>query len=211
MRKNHYNLLSWSEEVCQLDLVAYLLLVLNVLVENMGIPFPTEASYVVAAVQIKQGHSFLLMLVILTGGHLAGSSLAFLIGWWGEGWLAKRLSNQVRFLEASQAIHRWYERYGSITVFGLRFVGYLRPWSSLVAGFAKLDWRLFISWTLAGIILFNVLVLEFTIYVVDWWNRFGLIFKIVSTVLFLLSFSVIFLFNHYWKLHQQYNSNDRPN
>ncbi|MEQ8200635.1 MAG: VTT domain-containing protein [Syntrophomonadaceae bacterium] len=194
-----YNRISLSVEGRQLDLFAYVLLILNVMVENMGIPLPTEASYVLAAVQVKQGHSFVLMATLLTFGHLAGSSLAFVIGWWGEGWLATRFKHSQRFAEASQAIHRWYERYGNITVFALRFVGYLRPWSSLVAGFAKLDWRPFIVLTLVGSILFNILVLKFTVYAVDWWNRFGLVFKIGSIILFILSFSVIFVLNHYWK------------
>lgn len=180
---------------------------LNLMAENMGIPLPTEASYVLAAVRVRQGDSFILMHALLTGGHLAGSSLAYLIGWRGEGWLVKRFQHSRRFAEASQAIHRWYERHGSITVFALRFVGYLRPWSSLVAGFAKLDWRTFIIWTLAGTILFNILVLELTVHVVDWWNRFGLLFKIVSVVLFLLSFGLIFVLNHYWQRRRR-NSDD---
>lgn len=186
-------------------------MVLNVMIENMGVPLPTEASYVLAAVQIRQGHSFLLMLALLTTGHMAGCSLAYLIGRWGEGWLAQRFRRSQRFTEASRAIHRWYERYGSVTVFGLRFVGYLRPWSSLVSGFAQLDWRPFIGWTLAGTVLFNILMLEFTVYVVDWWNRFGLFFKVGSVVLFILSFSVIFFLNYYWKRRKKSSAIDPSN
>jgi membrane protein DedA with SNARE-associated domain len=138
------------------------------LIENIGIPFPIEAGYLVAAALIKQGASYPLMLGLLTAGHLLGSIAAFGLGWWGEGWLTKRLQHKRRFLEVSESLHKWYKRYGSITIFATRFIGYVRPWSSLAAGFAQMRWLPFLLWTFAGTLLFNVIVLEFTLYFLDW-------------------------------------------
>ncbi len=171
------------------------------LIENVGIPFPIEATYLVAATLIKQGHSYLLILTLLTAGHLAGSLLAYELGRGGEVWLTNRWQHKTRFLKISESLRKWYTRYGNITVFATRFIGYVRPWSSLVAGFAGVEWRPFLFWTLTGTLLFNIIALEFTLYFLDCWNHFGSLFRYLAISLFLVSFSLIFIVQHFW--HRQ--------
>lgn len=182
-----------------MNLLTYVGIFFSMLIENLGVPFPVEASYILAAALIRQGHSYALMLTLLTGGHLTGSILAYGLGRWGENWLTNRWRHKASFMEVSEAVQRWYARYGSITVFATRFIGYVRPWSSLVAGFAGIEWMPFIGWTFIGTLLFNVIVLKFTLYFLHWWIHFGSLFRYISIGLFLLSFSAVFLVRHYWK------------
>ena len=117
----------------------------------------------------------------------------------GEGYLVKKVQNRPRFMEVSDAIHRWYRRYGNSTIFATRFIGYVRPWSSLVAGFARIDWLPFLWWTLIGTLIFNIIVLQFTVYFLDWWVRFGWLLRCLAIAFFLLSFSAIYWLQRYWR------------
>ncbi|HWP96360.1 MAG TPA: VTT domain-containing protein [Syntrophomonadaceae bacterium] len=138
------------------------------------------------------------MHTVLTAAHLVGSTLAYGLGWWGDDWLTKHLDKSPRFIKTSQAIHKWYAKHGMVTVFATRFIGYVRPWSSLVAGFAHIDFLPFISCTFAGSVLFNIIVLVFTKHMLDLWYQFGYWFKISSATLCILSFSAIFLVYHFY-------------
>lgn len=117
----------------------------------------------------------------------------------GEGLSYETLSHRKRFLEVSDSIHNWYERYGNITVFATRFIGYVRPWSSLVAGFARINWLPFLFWTLLGSLIFNIIVLEFTLYFLEWWHQFGTLLRYLAIGLFLLSFTAIYWGQYFWR------------
>ncbi|MEN6350998.1 MAG: VTT domain-containing protein [Syntrophomonas sp.] len=176
----------------------------SIVVENMGVPLPVEASYLLAAKLLRDGFSYILMLILLTTAHLTGSILSFGLGWWGEGWLTDRLQKRSGFMKASKAIHKWYADHGKITIFATRFVGYVRPWSSLVAGFAHIEFGSFVCWTLVGSLLFNIIVMIFTQYLLSWWYQFGTVFKVASAVLLVISFSAVFIVHHFWqKSHKE--------
>lgn len=160
-------------------------------------PLPVEASYILAATLLQDGYPFVLMITVLTTAHLVGSIIAFGLGWWGEGWLTKRMQKRPRFIKASQAIHKWYAKHGKTTVFITRFIGYVRPWSSLVAGFAHINFLSFVFYTFTGSLLFNIVVMVFTKYLLNLWYQYGYWFKISSATLCLLSFSALF-FVHYF-------------
>lgn len=149
-----------------------------------------------AASLIKDGYSHIFMLAVMTAGHLTGSLLSYGLGWWGEGWLSRHMQKRPRFIQASQAIHKWYEKHGKATIFATRFIGYVRPWSSMVAGFAHIDFKSFVLYTLAGSILFNIAVMTFTHYLLSWWDQFGYWFKIGSASVCVLSFIAIFFVFH---------------
>lgn len=166
---------------------------LSLAIENIGVPFPIELAYVWAANMVRNGYPYALMLLILTAGHMTGAVVAFQLGRLSEHWLAKRLQNSDSYQRASTRIHEWFVRYGPITVFAARFIGYVRPWSSLVAGYAGLEWRPFLVWTITGTLVFNFIALELNLYFVDLWHKIGPLLKIGFLILLVLSFSVIFL------------------
>lgn len=170
----------------------------SIVIENVGVPLPVEASYILAASLIKDGHSYFFMLTVLTMAHLAGSIIAYGLGCWGEGWLTRHLQKRPRFIKASQAIHRWYAQHGKATVFATRFIGYVRPWSSLVAGFAHVNFPSFVFYTLSGSFLFNIIVLVCTKYLLNLWYQYGYWFKVSSVTLCLMSFGALFFAHRFY-------------
>lgn len=168
----------------------------TMVIENMGVPFPTEASYLWAVAMIERGYSYLLLFSVLTAGHLVGAIAAYFIGYWGEGVLARRFIEKPAYTKASDWLQKWFARYGSLTIFATRLIGWVRPWSSLAAGFAHIGFAQFLFWTIVGTLLFNWIVLEFTLRFIDLFTRLGPYFKIGSITLFILSFCVIFIFKY---------------
>lgn len=168
---------------------------LSVMVENLGLPFPIEGSYVLAYLLIQRGHSYPLMVLLLTVAHLTGSLVAYGVGYWGEGYLARRLADNKEFLETRRKLQDWYARYGALTVFITRFIGYVRPWSSFVAGFARVNLLSFTFWTALGSLIFNVLLLEFTKYLIYVWQSYVSLHAVIALTL-VLSFGGLVV----WKI-----------
>jgi membrane protein DedA with SNARE-associated domain len=168
---------------------------LSVVVENLGIPLPIEGSYVLAYLLIQRGHSYLFMLLLLTAAHLTGSLVAYGVGYWGEGFLLRRFANNQEFLKTRRKLQDWYARYGALTVFATRFIGYVRPWSSFVAGFARVNLWSFAFWTALGSLLFNVFLLEFTRYLLHVWQSYVSLHGVIALAL-VLSFGGLLI----WKI-----------
>ncbi len=162
---------------------------LSMIIENIGIPFPTEVGYILAISLINMGKSnLLIVLTILTAGHVVGSLISYSVGRWGGNWLRRKFKDSERFNGVEHTVVRWYRRYGVMTVFLTRFIGYVRPWSSLVAGFADFPFQPFLYLTLLGSILFNIIALYGSWIFVAIWNKYAayhLLLALGITLMFL--------------------------
>lgn len=145
----------------------------SMFIENVGIPLPTELGYL-AAVSIAAGRGYgtLIVLAALTVGHLAGSVTAYVIGRRGDAWVRRRLAKGGRFAETHDRLIRWYGRYGAATIFATRFIGYVRPWSSFVAGFAAFPLGPFVWLTALGSFIFNVIALFLSQRLIHVWQKY---------------------------------------
>ena len=137
---------------------AYLLVV----AENMGVPFPVEFVYLYFQnlIGLHQA-SFFSVTIMLTLSHMAGAIASFYIGRAGNSVIADRFKHSKGLIKARERTERWYKKYGSVTIFIARLVGYVRPWSSLIAGFGKENFWKFIAWTALGSLIFSVGALLF--------------------------------------------------
>lgn len=161
----------------------------SVFLENIAVPLPTEIAYLVAQGFVAKGrHSYPVVLSVLTAGHLCGSLVAYRIGLWGDSVVSRRLKQNKRVVEVHEKLIRWYAAYGYATVFVTRFVGYVRPWSSFVAGFAEVDLWPFILLTGLGSLIYNVVVLYLTQVLIGAWRNYAGYHFVICAGLFLLFF-----------------------
>lgn len=169
----------------------------SLFIENLAIPFPTELAYLTAIGLIHTKiYSLSLMLTLLTAAHTLGSILAYVIGDRGRPWLERRFAKSEKFQDVKERIEAWFEEYGMLTVFGVRFIGYVRPWASFIAGFARFPFLPFVLLTILGSLIFNIIALYGSWVIILIWQRYpGLQAAIV--VLIALSF----LGGIYYKLH----------
>lgn len=168
----------------------------SMFIENIGIPFPTEFGYL-AAVNLLTHHRDALwfILTVLTAGSVLGSAIAYVVGRRGTDWLISRF-NSPRQRHRLEAIHtkiiRWYERYGIWTVLATRFIGYVRPWSSFVAGAAKFPFWPFIGLTTLGSLVFNALALIFSHVLLQIWYQYAQWHVVIAIVLLISFFPFLF-------------------
>jgi membrane protein DedA with SNARE-associated domain len=119
--------------------------------ESACIPIPSEAIMLFAGFSVSKGE-LTLFGIVAAGvlGNLAGSWIAYAIGYYGR----------LDLLEKNKLIHispkhlawadNWFERYGAPTVFFSRMLPIVRTFISLPAGVAKMPFRRFSLYTLAG-------------------------------------------------------------
>ncbi|WP_124711565.1 DedA family protein [Gordonia insulae] len=129
----------------------------------IGFVFPGDSVLFTAGVLAAQPDPFAplwLLCVAVPAAAIVGDQVGYLIG--------RRLGSSVvegRLMswigpEPLEKTHRYFERFGALTVFFARFVGIVRTLTPLVAGFTRMPYRTFtlfsvlgsITWA-AGIIL----------------------------------------------------------
>lgn len=161
---------------------------LSMVIENIGIPLPTEIGYLIGQDLINQKiHSYPFILFILTLGHLLGSMVSYSIGRYGKKMVKTKFKRNKKLTEVQEKLEEWYKKYGNFTVFLTRFIGYVRPWSSFVAGFAEVKPWPFVLWTALGALIFNTITLYFSgVFLLIWrrYSAFHVLFIIISTFLF---------------------------
>lgn len=165
---------------------------ISMFIENIGIPLPTEIGYLIGQEAINSAqYSFLVVLLVLTLGHVAGSVVAYRIGLLGDGLITRRLKHNKKIVEVHARLTKWYARYGNTTIFITRFVGYVRPWSSYVAGLARVPFWPFLIWTTVGSLIFNMIALYFSSIVILIWRRYEVYHFYIVLIGFLLFFGFL--------------------
>jgi membrane protein DedA with SNARE-associated domain len=121
--------------------------------ESACIPVPSEPTMLAAGFNASQGdYSWVVAGLVGAGANLIGSWIAYAAGYYGR----------IELLEQNRLIHirhshletadRWFERYGSATVFFTRMLPIIRTFISLPAGVARMPFWRFTLLTAAGCI-----------------------------------------------------------
>jgi membrane protein DedA with SNARE-associated domain len=121
------------------------------LLESACIPVPSEAIMLFAGFSVSNG-DLTLVGVVAAGvlGNVVGSLIAYGAGYLGRVELLER--NRLIHVSAAQLerADRWFERYGSATVFFTRMIPIVRTFISLPAGIARMPIGRFTLLTAAG-------------------------------------------------------------
>lgn len=176
---------------------------LVMVVENLGIPFPTEIGFIIAQGLITTGQiGYFEAIIIITLAHVFGGVLAYSVGRWGDRKTKTYFENSPHLNEAKARLTKWYDEFGNATVFITRLIGYVRPWSSLIAGFAQVPFWSFLFWTTAGSLIFVTVSLWFTHFFVRIWRIFPDSHLLIIVAMFILFFGII-LFELIRRVHGQ--------
>jgi membrane protein DedA with SNARE-associated domain len=166
---------------------------LSFVIENIGVPFPTEAAFLLGNYYIAIGrYSFLVLFEWIFISQIIGATIAYWVG----RLIGKKLFNQSilknKLFETRTKVIVWYERYGSITIFATRLIGYVRPWSSIVAGIAEVPFHLFLIWTILGTLAFTAVTMLITKYVANIWQLYpnGRVILIIAGVILFFGLTI---------------------
>lgn len=134
------------------------------LLEGMLLPVPSEVVMALGGyLAFSNGLPPILgipayIVVLLAGsvGNLVGAYIAYMIGDYGGIPLIKRYGKYV-FLkdDTVDTVQRWFEKYGPMSVFLTRLVPVFRTFISIPAGIARMNRKLFLTYTFIGAVIWD--------------------------------------------------------
>lgn len=173
---------------------------LFMVIENMGVPFPTELGYIVAqgliATKIIPLWWGYLVIVL---GHLTGAAVTYYAGRASHSALGRWFTHRKHLMQVRDKLQKWYARFGPLTILFGRLVGQVRPWSSLVAGMAGVPAGVFWLWTVIGTLLYTAAAMWVTVWGFALWARFpALRASLVIVTLGVFYGSMVYALIHRW-------------
>jgi membrane protein DedA with SNARE-associated domain len=131
------------------------------LIESACIPLPSEITMPFAGSLVATGRFNLFWLSTAGAlGNLAGSLIAYGVGYWGEETFVHQLVKKYgKYILLSEkeliTSETWFRKHGEIIVFASRLLPAVRTFISLPAGMAKMNLTRFILYTTAGSFLWS--------------------------------------------------------
>jgi membrane protein DedA with SNARE-associated domain len=134
-------------------------------------PIPSEVVLpFIGMTASKASFSYLGAILFSVIGGIVGSIFCYLLGYYGGNpllnWLFRRFPSSRKSIEA---LNKWFDKYGKIAVFGARLVPLTRTYVSILAGAVKLNIISFTLYSLAGIVLWNTVLISIGYYVGENW------------------------------------------
>jgi membrane protein DedA with SNARE-associated domain len=120
--------------------------------ESACIPIPSEATMLFAGFNVSDGQWSMAEVVSAgVAGNVVGSWIAYGVGYFGRVDVLERHGAKLHIKPSHlQTADRWFERYGSITVFVCRLLPVVRTFISLPAGVARMPFWRFTALTVLG-------------------------------------------------------------
>lgn len=129
--------------------------------ENACIPIPSElvlgfAGFLIFSGQMTFAGAFVAGII----GGIIGSVLAYAVGHFGGRKFIDKYGHYI-FIKKSHVdiAQKWFDKYGIKAVFFSRMLPVVRTFISLPAGFAHVDFKKFVTFTLAGSVPWTALIL----------------------------------------------------
>src|SRR5216684_351575 len=139
-----------------LNVLGYPAVIIFVMIESSGIPFPGETMLLLAAFYAAVSQQLQIPIVIACAalGAIIGDNIGYYIGRTGGRALVTRYGKYVRIKpEHLDRAEKFFAKHGNKTVFFGRFIAVLRAWAAFLAGVNKMPWRTFLVYNAAGGIL----------------------------------------------------------
>jgi membrane protein DedA with SNARE-associated domain len=155
----------------------YPAVVLFIMIESSGIPFPGETMLLFASFTagLPGSHLSIVGVIIAASvGAIIGDNLGYLVGRYGGRPFVLRFGKYVFLREHHlDAAEQFFIRHGDKTVFFGRFVAVLRAWAAFLAGVNKMPWPKFLAYNAAGGICWATLMGVLAFYAAHFIGNFS--------------------------------------
>ena len=120
--------------------------------ESACIPIPSEGTMLFAGFNVSEGeYSLPAVVLVATAANVVGSWIAYAVGYYGRVDILEKHGKKLHIKPSHLAwADRWFEKYGSWTVFLTRMLPIIRTFISLPAGVARMPFWRFTALTAAG-------------------------------------------------------------
>ncbi len=143
-----------------LQTLGYPAVVVFVMIESSGIPFPGETMLLLASFYAAVDHQLNIIIVIACAalGAIVGDNVGFYAGRTGGKSIIARYGHFLHLKpENMERAQRFFKKHGDKTVFFGRFVAVLRAWAAFLAGVNGMRWRSFFIYNASGGILWAII------------------------------------------------------
>lgn len=178
--------------------------------ESVLIPIPSEITMPFAGFLASEGIlNFWLVVVAGTLANLAGSLLAYWIGYTLEETVLLRLIKKYgKFILVDEhdyhRANKWFDKYGDKVVFISRLLPGIRTIISLPAGMFEMNLKKFIIYTTVGCFIWSALLTYVGVALGANWNSLHPLYQKFEIVIIIgLILAVVWYIDHKLKLHQK--------
>ncbi len=157
------------------------------IVENLGFPMPTEIAFIVGQSMVVSGTvGYVEFFTIVLIGKTIGSIITYFLGKYFAGRI-KHLDNQNGLKKSQRVFELWMKKYGSFAVFLSRVIGYVRPWSSYLAGIGEIKFVPFIFYNILGSGVIIAVTMLFFGYLFSLWQSYDFLRPLVFAMILISS------------------------
>ncbi len=166
--------------------------------ESSSLPVPSEIILPFSGFLVSKGQlDFWITLLVATCAAIVGSLVDYFIGLKGVEVLTKhRILGKVLFsVDQLTFASKWFNKYGSLTIFLSRLIPGIRTLISFPAGAARMPLAKFLVFTIAGCILWNSILIYVGYYLGTNWTEVAGIshYILIAVVVSLAAIIVIYL------------------
>ncbi len=160
--------------IALVDRIGYLGVSLILIVDNAGVPIPSEAVLALSGAAAKSGTMNIgVALLIGVVAQSLGSCLAYVIGRAGGVPLVKKYGKYLLISAHDyEKTHRWFEKNGAKAVFISRLTPVVRTFMGFVAGAAEMSFPSFAVQTVLGSAVWTLFWVSFGYIVGDTWRQY---------------------------------------
>ncbi len=147
----------------------YLAIFVLMAMESSSLPVPSEVVLPLAGLFAAEGIlSFPIAFIAAFIGAVVGSMIDYLIGYYiGKEIIYKHLGFFHIKRHTLDSFDKWFEKNGIAAVFFTRLVPVLRTIVNFPAGFAKMKLKDFLAYSIAGIIIWDLVLMLFGYYLLS--------------------------------------------
>ena len=122
----------------------------------------------------------------------SGSVTSYILARTGESIYAKRMQKRDTVIHAQKKLQKWFDEYGAVAILGGQLIGYIRPFTAMIAGFAKVRYKTYATWTLIGLIFMSILEMKATQIAFYYWTHYPHLRNLIFLILFFIGFGFFF-------------------
>jgi len=137
--------------------------------ESSSLPIPSEVVLPLVGLFVAKGTlNFGLALIAALLGSIIGSAIDYVIGYFvGKDIVYKHLKFFHIKKESLDSFDKWFEKNGVAAVFLTRLVPVVRTFINFPAGFAKMSFKKFMAYSIAGMLIWDIVLIAFGYYLLS--------------------------------------------
>lgn len=151
----------------------YISIFILMAMESSALPIPGEVIMPFAGFLIVQGRfTWTAVILVSTAGSITGSYISYLIGQYGGEPFFERYGKYLLIKKSHLDLtHRFFDHYGSVTIFFSRFIPVVRHLISIPAGMSRMKIPKFLLFTILGAGLWNTFLTYMGFILKENWNE----------------------------------------